>query len=69
MNKIFFYAIILIATVGCRSNKASQSTKSFTVNDETFKIFTGSDGHEYYEQNFYGTGVRYFHYPACEKNH
>lgn len=79
--KIFLYAVILITFFGCETNDVSQPTKTktskpkkikaqtFTVNRKTFKIFTGSDGHSYYEQVFFNTEVRYFHYPGCEWYH
>lgn len=45
--------------------------KFFTVNDQKYEIYLGSDNHEYYGM-YIATGAyhgynRYFHYPDCEK--
>lgn len=37
--------------------------RQFKVDGKTYTIFSGSDGHEYYEVWFYNTG--YLHYPGC----
>lgn len=47
--------------------------KVFTVNNVTYNVYLGSDGHEYYEM-YLGVGgnrgtERHFHYPNCKLCH
>ncbi len=48
-----------------------QTTKTFTINNKSYIVSLGSDGHEYYDMLFtnstYPVGSKYFHYPDCQK--
>lgn len=81
MKKLIF--IILIGLFSCNDNSVTISKqeynkltggklpKYFSVNSITYTVYTGSDGHEYYEMRVgtggYSYGNRHFHYPDCEK--
>lgn len=75
--------LISISVISCKDDsKVEISTEEynklkgvekqfFTVNDKTYEIYTGSDGHQYYSMDIcergYHAETQYFHYPDCKK--
>lgn len=85
MKKLIF--ILLIGLFSCNDDNVTISKeeyyklkgdtsslkypKFFTVNDQKYEIYLGSDNHEYYGMyiatSAYHGYDRHFHYPDCEK--
>lgn len=84
-SKLTKYILIFISVlvISCEDNsKVEISTEEynklkdinkqfFTVNDESYEIFNGSDGHQYYgvliATGNYSNTTHYFHYVDCKK--
>lgn len=82
MKKLIFILTTILLFVACNDSvtiskdeynklKGVKQPRSFTVNNETYLIYTGSDEHDYYPMSIgtggYSSSVRYFHYADCVK--